>query len=227
MTEVVFSAKKKGESRYEETISDRPATGGARVSATGPRAKPQPTDDGSDGRGGRPAARRSRPPDARGRVGVDEPGDGRRSAPSGRGAARAASGAAGAPLGERSRVLRGGRAEGADPAHASAHAGTSRAAAGQLRDVSAQRANGARGVGQADARTVDAQLRRGGERFSRSLRGGEVGGERELHRLQPREVTGVNGASAGRVALVRGANRRHTVPRPADDRGPGNQCGRA
>jgi hypothetical protein len=47
------------------------------------------------------------------------------SAASGRGAARAASGAAGAPLGERSRLLRGGRAEGADRAHASAHAGES------------------------------------------------------------------------------------------------------
>jgi hypothetical protein len=45
MIAVVFSAKKKGESRYEETIPDRPAAGGARIPATGPRAKPQPTDD--------------------------------------------------------------------------------------------------------------------------------------------------------------------------------------
>src|SRR6266568_9612958 len=178
MTEVVFSAKKKGESRYEETISDRPATSGARVSTTGPRRKSQPTDDFPDDRGGRPAARRGGPPDARSRVGVDEPGDGRGSASPGRRAARAASRAAGAPLGERRRLLRGGRAEGADRAHAVAHAGESRAAAGQLRDVSAQRADGARGVGQADARAVDAQLRSGGERLSRSLRGGEVGGER-------------------------------------------------
>src|ERR1700675_1610067 len=137
MTEVVFSAKKKGESRYEETISDRPATSGARVSTTGPRRKPQPADDLSHDRGGRAAARRSRPYHARSRVGVDEPGDGRRSTAPGRGAAPAASRAAGSPLGERSRVLRGGRAEGADPENASAQPGESRATAGQLRDVSA------------------------------------------------------------------------------------------
>src|ERR1039458_5980684 len=95
MTEVVFSAKKKGESRYEETISDRPAAGGARVPATGPRTKSQPPDDRSPDRGGRSFARRSRPPDARSRVGVDEPGDGRGSASPGRRAARTASGAAG------------------------------------------------------------------------------------------------------------------------------------
>src|ERR1700675_4017630 len=207
MTEVVFSAKKKGESRYEETISDRPATSGARVSTTGPRRKPQPADDLSHDRGGRAAARRSRPSHARSRVGVDEPGDGRRSTAPGRGAAPAASRAAGSPLGERSRGLRGGRAEGADP-----------------EKVSAQWASGARGVGQADARVVDAQLRSGGERLSPSLRGGEVGGERQLHRLQPGKVAGVNGASAGRVTAVCGADRRHAVPRPADDGGAGDQC---
>ena len=37
MTEGSFSAKKKGESRYEETIPDRPATSGARIPAVGPR----------------------------------------------------------------------------------------------------------------------------------------------------------------------------------------------
>src|ERR1035437_5202048 len=105
MIAVVFSAKKKGESRYEETISDRPAAGGATIPATGPRAKPQPTDDFSHDRGRRPVARRSRAPDARSRVGVDEPGDGGRGASPGGGATRAASGAAGAPLGERSRLL--------------------------------------------------------------------------------------------------------------------------
>src|SRR5450759_297645 len=75
MTEVVFSAKKKGESRYEETISDRPATSGARVSTTGPRRKPQPAVDLSDDRGRRTAARRGRPSHARSRVGIDEPGE--------------------------------------------------------------------------------------------------------------------------------------------------------
>jgi putative transposase len=41
---------------------------------------------------------------------------------------------------------------------------------------------------------------------------------------QPGEVAGVDGASAGRVALVRAADRRHAVSRPADDRGSGDQC---
>src|SRR6266849_7002165 len=223
MTEVVFSAKKKGESRYEETISDRPETSGARVSTTGPRRKPQPADDLSHDRGSRAAARRSRPSHARSRVGVDEPGDGGRSAAPGRGAARAASRAAGSPLGERSRVLRGGRAEGADPENASAQPGKSRATAGQLRVVPAQWTDGTRGVGQDDARLVDTQLRSGGERLSPSLRSGKVGGERQLHRLQPGKVARVDGASAGRVAAVRGADRRHAVSRPADGRGLGHQ----
>src|ERR1019366_8524577 len=122
MTEVVFSAKKKGESRYEETISDRPAAGGARVPATGPRTKSQPTDDRSPDRGRRSFARGRRAPHARSRVGVDELCDGRGSASPGRRAARTAFGAAGSPLGERSRLLGGGREEGADPANAAAHA---------------------------------------------------------------------------------------------------------
>src|ERR1035437_8654116 len=125
MPEVVFSVKTKGASRYEETISDGQATGGARIYAAGPRRKAQPTDDFPHDRGRRSVARRSRPSHARSRVGIDEPGDGGRGASPGRGAARAASGAAGAPLGKRSRLLRGGRAEGADRAHASAHAGES------------------------------------------------------------------------------------------------------
>src|ERR1039458_5473585 len=137
MAEVVFSAKKKGESRYEETISDRPATSSARVSTTGPRRKPQPADVLSHDRGRRAAARRSRPSHARSWVDVDEPGDGGRSAAPGWGAAPAASRAARSPLGERSRLLRGGRTEGADPENASAQPGESRAPAGQLRVVPA------------------------------------------------------------------------------------------
>jgi hypothetical protein len=45
-----------------------------------------------------------------------------------------------------------------------------------------QRSAGTRGVGQDDARSVEAQLRSGGEGVSRGLWGGEVGGERQLHR---------------------------------------------
>ena len=48
--------------------------------------------------------------------------------------------------------------------------------------------------------------------------------KRQLHRLQPGKVAGVDGASAGRVRVVRGADRRHAVSRPADDRGAGDQC---
>ena len=106
----------------------------------------------SHGRGRGPSARRSRPPAARGGVGVDELGDGGGSAAPGGRTASAASESAGPPLGQRERLLRGGRAEGADPQNPSAQPGKSRAAAGQLRTVPAQRAAGTRGVGQDDAR---------------------------------------------------------------------------
>ena len=99
--------------------------------------------------------------------------------------------------------------------------------AGQLRTVPTQWTDGTRGMGQDDARAIDAQLWRGGERLSPSLRGGKVSGERQLHRGQPGKVAGVDGASAGRVTAVRGTDRRHAVPRPADDRGPGHQHRRA
>src|SRR5271157_5748671 len=144
------------------------------------------------------------------------------SAPGGR-APSTASRASRASLGERRRLMRSGWAEGADSENPSAQPGPSRATAGQLRVVPAQWTDGTRGMGQDDARAVDAQLWSGGEGFSRSLWGGEVGGERQLHRLQPGKVAGVDGAAAGRVATVCGADRRHTVPGSADDRGPGSQ----
>src|ERR1022692_1762696 len=223
MIEVSFSAKKK-ESRYEETIPDRPTTRGAAVPPVGPRRESQHPDDLSHGRGGGASARRSRPPAARGRIGVDAPGHGGGSSAPGRRASSTAPRAARAALGERKWLLRGGRAEGTDSENPFAQPGPSRATAGQLRTVPAQWTDGTRGMGQDDARAVDAQLWSGGERLSRSLRGGEVGGKRQLHRLQPGKVAGVDGASAGRVTVVRGADRRHAVSRPADDRGPGDQC---
>jgi hypothetical protein len=72
--------------------------------------------------------------------------------------------------------------------HPFAQSGKSRATTGQLRTVSAQRTAGARCVGQDDAGSVDAQLRRRGKRISRSLWSGEVGGERQLYGGQPGEV---------------------------------------
>src|SRR5271165_2342034 len=222
MTEVSFSAKKK-ESRYEETIPDRPATSGARIPPVGPRRESQRPDDLSHGRGGGTSARRSGPPAARGGIGVDELGHGGGSSAPGRRASSTAPRAARASLGERKRLLRGGRAEGTDSENPFAQPGPSRATAGQLRTVPAQWTDGTRGMGQDDARAVDAQLWSGGEGFSRSLRGGEVGGERQLHRLQPGEIAGVDGSATGRVATVCGADRRHTVPGSADDRGPGSQ----
>src|SRR5712692_2999141 len=78
-----------------------------------------------------------------------------------------------------------------DSQNPSGQSGTSRAAAGQLRVVPAQRAAGASGVGQDDARPIDAQLWGGGEGFPGSLWGGEVGGERQLHRGQPGKAAGV------------------------------------
>src|SRR6516225_6628165 len=124
MTEVSFSAKKK-ESRYEETIPDRSPTCGATVPSVGPRRESQHPDDLSHGRGGGTAARRSRPPAARGRSFPDEPGDGGRSSAPGRRASSTASRASRASLGERRRVLRGGRAEGADSENPFAQSGES------------------------------------------------------------------------------------------------------
>src|ERR1017187_10866222 len=83
MTEGSFFCQEKGESRYEETIPDRPTTRGATVPPVGPRREPQHPDDLSHGRGGGTSARRSRPPAARGRIGVDELGHGGNSTPSG------------------------------------------------------------------------------------------------------------------------------------------------
>src|SRR5208337_2235188 len=222
----VFLPRKK-ESRYEETIPDRPATSGARFPPAGPRRESQHPDDLSHGRGRGASARRSGPPAARGGIGVDELGHGGgSSAPGGR-APSTASRASRASLGERRRLLRSGWAEGTDSENPSAQPGPSRATAGQLRTVPAQWTDGTRGMGQDDARAVDAQLWSGGEGFSPSLWGGEVGGERQLHRLQPGKVAGVDGAATGRVATVCGTDRRHTVPGSADDRGPGSQYGRA
>ena len=86
-----------------------------------------------------------------------------------------------------------------------------RTAFGQLRAVPAQRTDAVGRVGQNDARAFDAQLWRRGEGVSQRLRGREIGGERELHRGQPGEGQGVDGASAGRVAVVRHRDRRHAV----------------
>src|ERR1700733_12808214 len=55
---VGFSAEKKGESRYEETISDRTATSRAAVPPDRPRTKSQHPDDSSAGRHRRPVAAR-------------------------------------------------------------------------------------------------------------------------------------------------------------------------
>src|ERR1700674_3833914 len=76
MTEGSFSAKKKGESRYEEAIPDRPTTHGATVPPVGPRRESKHPYYLSHGRGRGTSARRSRPPAARGRIGVDELGHG-------------------------------------------------------------------------------------------------------------------------------------------------------
>src|SRR5580704_2276292 len=92
MTEGSFSAKKQGESRYEETIPDRPTTSGATVPPVGTRRESQYPDDLSHGRGRETSARRSRPSAARGGIGVDEPGHGGGSSAPGRRASPAAFG---------------------------------------------------------------------------------------------------------------------------------------
>src|SRR5271157_577707 len=114
MTEGSFFCQEKGESRYEETIPDRPTTRGATVPPVGPRRESQHPDDLSHGRGRGASARRSGPPAARGGIGVDELGHGGgSSAPGGR-APSTASRASRASLGERRRLLRSGWAEGTD-----------------------------------------------------------------------------------------------------------------
>src|ERR1700733_1835532 len=215
-----FFCQEKGESRYEETIPDRPATGRAAVPPARHRTDPQHPDDPADGRhrrlvtGGRWQLAAAR------RTGTDAPGDGRRSEVAGRRAPPATRATPRASLGQGRRLLRGGWAEGADQADAIAQPRPSRTTLGKLRAVSARRAFAARRVGQDDARALDAQLRRGGEGLPIRLWNREVGGERELYRGQPREGEAVDGASAGRVAVVRRADRRHAVQRPADDRSP-------
>src|ERR1019366_4289134 len=125
-----------------------------------------------------------------------------------------------ASLGQGRRLLRGGWPEGADQTDAIAQRRQSRTTLGELRTVSARRAFAARRVGQDDAGTFDAQLRRGCEGLPIRLRHREVGGERELHRGQPREGETVDRAPPGQVAVVRRTHRRHAVLRPADDRSP-------
>src|SRR5437660_12136875 len=113
-----FSAKKKGESRYEETIPDRSAARGATVPPVGPRTESQHSDDFFHGRSGRPFTRRGGSLAARSRTDADELNHGGGSAAPGGGAPSTAPRASRPPLGERGRLLRSGRAEGTDSENA-------------------------------------------------------------------------------------------------------------
>src|SRR6266852_5653679 len=215
-----FFCQEKGESRYEETIPDRAATGRAAVPPARHRTEPQHPDDPADGRHRRLATGGSGQLAAARRTGTDAPGDGRRSEVVGWRASPATRATPRASLGQRRRLLRGGWPEGADQADAIAQRRQSRTTLRKLRTVSAGRAFAARRLGQDGARTFNAQLRRGGEGLSIRLWNREVGGERELHRSQPREGEAVDGASAGRVAVVRRTDRRHALQGQANDCGP-------
>src|ERR1700686_852572 len=134
-----FFCQEKGESRYEETIPDRPATGRAAVPPARHRTEPQHPDDPADGRhcwlvaggGGQLAAAC--------RTGADAPGDGRRSEVASWRAPPATRATPRASLGQGRRLLRGGRPEGADKADAIAQRRQSRTTPGELRTVSAGR----------------------------------------------------------------------------------------
>src|SRR5205807_40041 len=67
--------------------------------------------------------------------------------------------------------------------------------AGQLRTIPAPWAVASGGVGQDDAGAIDAELRTGDERLCERLWGGEIGGERRVHRRQPGEVEGTDGTT--------------------------------
>src|SRR5712692_4924886 len=215
-----FFCQEKGESRYEETIPDRPATGRAAVPPARHRTQPQYPDDSADGRHRRLVAGGCGQLAAARGTGTDAAGDGRRSEVAGGRAPPATRTTPRASLGQGRWLLRGGWPKGADQADAIAQRRPSRTTLGELRTVSARRAFAARRLGQDDAGTFDAQLRRGGEGLSIRLWNREVGGERELHRGQSREGEAVDGASAGRLAVVRRADRRHAIQRPTDDCSP-------
>src|SRR3990170_5361160 len=214
-----FFCQEKGESRYEEKIPDRARARGTKVSSTRQRRESADPDDAADGGGGWPLAGRSGTPFAGSRTGVDEPGDGGGSAALGRRAASTTPPPSGTPLGEGSWLLCGGRAKGAAAENPPEKQRKPRAAAGELRTVPAERAVGGGGVGQDDAGAIDAELRSGGEGFPGGLWDREVGGERQLHRGQPREAPGIDGAALGGVAALCRVDRRHSVPGPPDDRG--------
>src|SRR5262252_7742945 len=84
-----------------------------------------------------------------------------------------------------------------------------------------------RGLGQDGAWPFDPELRGGGKGFQHGVRDREIGGERELYRGQPGESKAIDGAPAWRIAVVRGAHRRHTLQGSANDRGLGHWLRRA
>src|SRR6202163_3045364 len=151
-----FFCQEKGESRYEETIPDRSATGRAAVPPARHRTEPQRPDGPADGRHRGLVAGGCGQLTAARRTGTDAFGDGRRGEVAGWRAPPATRTPPRASLGQGRRLLRGGWPEGADQTDAIAEWRQSRTTLGELRTVSAGRAFAARRVGQDDARALDA-----------------------------------------------------------------------
>src|SRR6185437_16816025 len=125
--------QEKGESRYEETISDRTATGCAAVPPARHRTEPQHPDDSADGRHRRLVAGGCGQLVAARRAGTDAPGDGRRSEGAGWRASPTTRAAPRASLGQRRWLLRGRWPKGADQADAIAQQRQTRTTVGELR----------------------------------------------------------------------------------------------
>src|ERR1700694_4999562 len=121
-----FFCQEKGESRYEETIPDRPATGRAAVPPARHRTEPPHPDDPADGRHRRLVAGGRGQLAAARRTGTDVPGDGRRSEVAGWRALPATRATPRASLGEGRRLLRSGWPEGAGDAGALSRRGVCR-----------------------------------------------------------------------------------------------------
>src|SRR6266852_9998446 len=136
-----FFCQEKGESRYEETIPNRSATGRAAVPPARHGTESQHPDDPADGRHRRVAAGGRGQLAAARRAGTDAPGDGRRSEVAGWRAPPATRATPRASRGQGRRLLRGGWTEGADKADAITQRRQSRTTLGKLRTVSARRAD--------------------------------------------------------------------------------------
>src|SRR5436189_223454 len=82
-----------------------------------------------------------------------------------------------------------------EPTAADANDRRQGSAVGQLRDVPSRRTANGNSVGEVDARTEHEEIRRSCASVHRSIRAGEERSQRTLHRGEPGEVEGDDGAA--------------------------------